>query len=124
MPPHRLCAQQKFCKPLHKSACGTVFDQASKILDTAPYQDYSCAQCNFLGLQQGLGGVVAFGKRASSVQTITADREFESLLQRTSAIFKERDSRLLKFPGKSEQKRLGNLRTRKAHAQQFLRASV
>jgi hypothetical protein len=92
--------------------CGTVVDQVSKILDTAPYQDYSFAQCNFLGLQQGLGGVVTFGKRSSAVQTITTDREFESLLQRTSAIFKERDSRLLKFPGKSEQKRLGRLRTR------------
>jgi len=60
---------------------------------------------------------VAFGKRSSSVQTITPDREFESLLQRTSALFKERDSRLLKFPGKSEHKRLGSLRTRQAHGQ-------
>lgn len=67
---------------------------------------------------------MAFGKKTSSVQTILTDREFEILLQRTSAIFKARDSRLLKFPGKSEQKRLGRLRTRLARGQQFPRASL
>jgi len=66
----------------------------------------------FPGVAAGVGGVVAFRGKSSAVQTIIADREFESLLQRTSAIFKARDSRLLKFPGKSGQKRLSSLRTR------------
>jgi hypothetical protein len=56
--------------------------------------------------------VVAFREKYSAVQTIIADREFERLLQRTSAIFKARESRLLKFPGKSGQKRLSSMRTR------------
>jgi len=66
----------------------------------------------FPGVAAGVGGVVAFREKSSAVQPIIADREFESLLQRTSAIFKARESRLLKFPGKSGQKRLSSLRTR------------
>jgi hypothetical protein len=49
---------------------------------------------------------VAFREKSSAVQTVITDREFEKLLQRTSAIFKARNSRLLKFPCKSEQKRV------------------
>jgi hypothetical protein len=55
---------------------------------------------------------VGFRENSPTVRSIITDREFESLLQRTSAIFKSRNSRLLKFPGKSEQKRTGGLRTR------------
>ena len=55
---------------------------------------------------------MAFREKSSALQTVIADREFESLLQRTSAIFKARESRLLKFPGKSRQKRLSSSRAR------------
>jgi hypothetical protein len=66
----------------------------------------------FPGVAARVGGVVAFREKSPAVQTIITDREFESLLQRTSAIFKARNSRLLKFPGRFEQKRLSILRTR------------
>ena len=55
---------------------------------------------------------MAFRENSPAVQRVITDREFESLLQRSSAIFKARNSRLLKFPGKLQKKRLGSLRTR------------
>jgi hypothetical protein len=59
---------------------------------------------------------VAFRGKSPTVQTIIADCEFETLLQRTSAIFKTRERRLLKFPHKSRLKRLSCSRTRKSFA--------
>jgi hypothetical protein len=63
-------------------------------------------------LQQNVGGGVAFRENLSPVRTIVTDREFEILLQRTSAFFKALDFRVLKFPEKTGQRRLGVLRTR------------
>ena len=51
---------------------------------------------------------MTFRANSPAAQTVITDREFENLLQRTSAIFKARQSRLLKFPGKSQQKRVGS----------------
>ena len=58
------------------------------------------------------GGVVAFREKSTGFESVITDHEFESLLRRTSTIFKERKSRLLKFPDKTELKRLARLRDR------------
>jgi hypothetical protein len=55
---------------------------------------------------------VACKENLSPVRTIVTDREFESLLKHTSAIFKARDFRVLKFPQKTGQGRLAVLRPR------------
>lgn len=55
---------------------------------------------------------MVFRGRSSASETFITDREFESLLRRTSSIFKERKFRLLKFPTKTELKRLNSLRDR------------
>ena len=55
---------------------------------------------------------MAFRENVSPVRTIITDREFERLLERTSAILKAREFRLLRFPGKSAQKHVELLRAR------------
>jgi hypothetical protein len=55
---------------------------------------------------------VDFRGKSSAFETVLTDREFESLLQRSSTIFKARKLRLLKFPARTEHKPPSNLRVR------------
>src|ERR1700674_3302861 len=57
------------------------------------------------------GGVVAHREKSPFTESVLTDREFETLLRRSSAIFKARHPRLVKFPSKSEQNRLRSLTT-------------
>ena len=50
-------------------------------------------------------------EKSPIMETVLTDREFEDLLRRSSAIFKAPRPRLLKFPSKSAQNRLRDLKT-------------
>ena len=50
-------------------------------------------------------------EKSPFMETVLTDSEFEELLRRSSAVFKAPRPRLLKFPSKSTQNRLRELKT-------------
>ena len=55
---------------------------------------------------------MTYGEKSSGIPTIITDQEFENLLRRSSALFKQRGARLIRFPGKPVPKQLRTLRNR------------
>jgi hypothetical protein len=74
-------------------------------------QAYSPVRRNLLGLQQ-CGGVVTYREKSPFIPTAVSDQEFENLLKRSSAIFRQRSSRLIRFPAKPAPKRVQTLKSR------------
>ena len=55
---------------------------------------------------------MTYKEKSLFVPTVISDQEFENLLKRSSAIFKERNSRLIRFPARPAQKRSQSLKSR------------
>lgn len=55
---------------------------------------------------------MTFKEKSLFIPTVISDQEFENLLKRGSAIFKERNSRLIPFPARPAQKRTQSLKSR------------